>query len=77
MKRFSIFLVTVAFIAGIVGCVGVEYDLSISSTAGGSVTTPGEDTYTYDEGEVVNLVATPDAGYRLSLIHISEPTRPY
>jgi len=64
MKRFSIFLVTVAFIAGIVGCVGVEYDLSISSTAGGSVTTPGEDTYTYDEGEVVNLVATPDAGYR-------------
>jgi hypothetical protein len=63
MKRFSIFLVTVAFIAGIVGCVGVEYDLIISSTAGGSVTAPGEGTITYDEGEVVNLEATPDGSY--------------
>ena len=40
------------------------YDLTISSTAGGSVTTPGEGTSTYDDGTVVNLVATPDAGYR-------------
>ena len=40
------------------------YDLTTSSTAGGSVTTPGEGTYTYDEGTVVDLVATPDAGYR-------------
>jgi ribosomal protein L27 len=39
------------------------YDLIISSTAGGSVTTPGEGTFTYDEGTVVNLVATPGAGY--------------
>jgi uncharacterized repeat protein (TIGR02543 family) len=38
--------------------------LTISSTAGGDVTTPGEGTHTYDEGEVVNLVTTPDAGYR-------------
>ena len=42
----------------------VEYDLTISSTAGGDVTTPGEGTYTYDEGTVVDLVATPGAGYR-------------
>ena len=42
----------------------VEYDLIISSTVGGSVTEPGEGTFTYDDGEVVNLVATPDAGYR-------------
>ena len=42
-----------------------SYDLTIASTAGGSVTTPGEaEPYTYDEGTVVNLVATPDAGYR-------------
>jgi uncharacterized repeat protein (TIGR02543 family) len=40
--------------------------LTISSTAGGSVTTPGEGTYPYYEEQVdeVNLVATPDAGYR-------------
>ena len=57
-------MITVALIAGMVGCGGgVEHDLTISSTDGGSVTTPGEDTYTYDEGEVVNLVATPVAGY--------------
>jgi len=41
-----------------------QYDLTITSTAGGSVTNPGEDTFTYDEGEVVNLVAVPDASYR-------------
>ena len=40
-----------------------KYDLTISSTAGGSVTTPGEGTSTYDEGTVVDLVAAPDAGY--------------
>jgi uncharacterized repeat protein (TIGR02543 family) len=39
------------------------YDLIISSTAGGSVTTPGEGTFAYDEGTVVNLVATTDAYY--------------
>jgi len=54
---------------GLVGCGGeqvpevTEYNLTISSTEGGSVTTPGEQTYTYDEGEVVNLVAEPDEGY--------------
>jgi hypothetical protein len=40
------------------------YDLTTSSTAGGSVTNPGEGTYTYDEATVVDLVATPNAGYR-------------
>jgi hypothetical protein len=43
-----------------------EYNLTISSTKGGSVITPGQGTasFTYDEGEVVNLEATPDDGYR-------------
>jgi alpha-tubulin suppressor-like RCC1 family protein len=59
----GIFLVTVALIAGLVGCDGVEYDLTITSTAGGSVTTPGEGTFTYDEGTVVDLIAKPDEGY--------------
>jgi hypothetical protein len=34
-----------------------QYDLAVSSSAGGSVTTPGEGTFTYDEGAVVDLVA--------------------
>ncbi|MGB5924595.1 MAG: hypothetical protein WBH01_00665 [Dehalococcoidia bacterium] len=38
--------------------------LTISGTAGGSVTTPGQETFAYDEGTVVDLVAIPDAGYR-------------
>jgi putative ABC transport system substrate-binding protein len=66
----STFLITVALIAGIVGCsptpTPTQYNLTISSTEGGSVTTPGQGTgsFTYDEGEVVNLVAEPDEGYR-------------
>jgi len=40
------------------------YDLTISSTAGGSVTTPGEGTFNYDAGTVVDLVAEADDGYR-------------
>ena len=62
----SIFLVMVALTVGIVGCDdgGSEaYTLTIASTAGGSVTTPGEGTFTYDEGAVVNLVATADDSY--------------
>jgi len=65
VARVSIFLITVALIAGIVGCGGggVEYDLTIASTAGGSVTTPGEGTFAHDGGTDVDLVAEPEAGY--------------
>ena len=42
----------------------VQYSLTIFSTAGGSVTTPGEGTYIYDEGTVVNLVAKPANDYK-------------
>ncbi len=42
----------------------VIYDVTISSTAGGSVTEPGEDTFTYDEGTVVDLVAEAEEDYR-------------
>jgi hypothetical protein len=35
----------------------VKYGLNISTSAGGSVTDPGEGVYTYDEGTAVNLVA--------------------
>jgi len=40
------------------------YDLTTSSTGGGSVTEPGEGVFTYDEGTVVDLVADADEGYR-------------
>jgi hypothetical protein len=40
-----------------------QYDLAISSTAGGSVTGPGEGTFTYDDRTVVDLIAEPDDGY--------------
>jgi len=41
----------------------VYYDLTISSGAGGSVTMPGEGTFNYEEGTVVDLVATAASGY--------------
>jgi len=65
--RASIVLIAVTVMAGTVGCGGgggVEYNLAISSTAGGSVTTPGEGTFAYEEGEAVNLVADADEGYQ-------------
>ncbi len=40
-----------------------QYSLTISSSAGGSVTTPGEGTFVRNAGTVVNLVATPDYYY--------------
>ncbi|MFW5946458.1 MAG: InlB B-repeat-containing protein [Candidatus Natronoplasma sp.] len=41
----------------------VTYELSVSSTAGGNVTEPGEGTYLYSEGEIVDLEAVADTGY--------------
>ena len=61
--------VMLALSVGLIGCGGeevpeaTEYTLTISSTAGGSVTNPGEGTFTYDDGTLVNLVAEPEAGY--------------
>jgi len=42
----------------------VRYNLTTSSTTGGSITTPGEGTYTYDEGTVLDLVAEAEQGYK-------------
>ena len=64
MEKISSFLITVALIAGMVGCAGGEsYALAIASTEGGSVTTPGEGMFTYGEGTVVNLTAEAEEGY--------------
>jgi len=64
VTRVTIFLIAVALVIGTAACDGSEtYQLTISSTSGGSVTTPGEGAFTYDAGTVVELVATPDDGY--------------
>jgi len=62
-----VFLLLIAFFAGIIVWIlptAVQYSLEIDSTEGGSVTTPGEGTFTYDEGEVADLLAETDQGYR-------------
>ena len=73
MKRIGSLLIVAALIAAMAGCVSISpsggcigecYILSITSTAGGSVSTPGEGTFTYDEGAVVNLLAEPAEGYQ-------------
>jgi len=65
MRTITVFLIAVALIAGMVGYGGREsYTLTIASTTGGSVTTPGEGTFTYYEGGVVHLVAGLEVGYR-------------
>ncbi len=59
----GISLIALALIAGMVGCDG-SHTLTISSTAGGSVTTPGEGMFSYDAGTVLTLVATPSIGHQ-------------
>jgi uncharacterized protein YkwD len=70
MKGIGIFLLVAALIAGMAGCacftggcIGGCYILSIASSTGGSVVNPGEGTFVYAGGQVVNLVAAPEAGY--------------
>lgn len=43
-----------------------RFSLNISSTAGGSVTAPGEGVFDYEGGAVVDLVATPEEGYEFA-----------
>jgi len=59
---FSIFLVVSALLTVGMNC-DDGYQLTISSTGGGSVTLPGEGIRSYDAGTVVELVATPEEGY--------------
>jgi uncharacterized protein YkwD len=71
MKRISTFLIVAVLLAGMAGCTGFIgggciggcYILSITSTAGGSVVTPGEGAFNYAGGALVSLVAEPEAGY--------------
>jgi hypothetical protein len=42
----------------------VQYELTIASTTGGSVTTPGEGEFTYYAGTVVHILAEAEADYQ-------------
>jgi uncharacterized repeat protein (TIGR02543 family) len=77
VKQAGIFLIIVALVAGMVGCVGGDgdddgggsYTLIVDFTAGGTVTVddvpiPGKAILTYNPGAVVSLNATPDSGYQ-------------
>ena len=66
VAKVSIFLIMLALITGTVGGATAQYSLTVSSTEGGTVTTPGEGTFTYDEGAVISLVAIADAGYQFA-----------
>ena len=84
LARASIFLIMIGLIAATGGCVSspIEHDLTISSTEGGNVTTPGEGTFTYGEGREVGLVAEAEEGYRFvnwtgdvdDIVNVADPT---
>ncbi|MGQ9545590.1 MAG: InlB B-repeat-containing protein [Dehalococcoidia bacterium] len=64
VAKVSIFIITLLLIMEMAGCAPViRYDLNITSTKGGSVITPGEGTFTYNQGKVVRLVARSALGY--------------
>jgi hypothetical protein len=61
----TILLIVAALVAGATACDGARtYQLAISSGSGGNVTTPGEGTFPYPAGTVVQLLAAPDDGYQ-------------
>ena len=66
MKRAGIFLIIVVLAVGMAGCstnIIPQYTIKISSTTGGTVTTPGEGLFRYPAGSTINLVAEADRGY--------------
>ena len=63
MARVIILLIAVTLVAALAGCAPAHHQLSISSTAGGSVISPGEGTFAYKEGKTVRLVARSALGY--------------
>ena len=63
MSKFGIFLLAATLITAMAGCAPAQSNLTVSSTEGGEVIVPGEGTFTYDAGAVVDLVAIPEEGY--------------
>jgi len=68
MKNGLIFFFLLSFFVLITACESTpnQYNLTIASTEGGSVLTPGEGTFTFDAGSEVELLASPQEGYRFA-----------
>lgn len=66
MKRVIVLALVLALFAGTVGCPAsaTRYELSISSSEGGDVTTPGEGVFNYGAGTVIEIIAEAEEGYR-------------
>jgi len=68
LTRIIIFFLIVAglivWMTGCRTCFPEQHTLITPSTECGSVTDPEERTFTYNSGMVVDLVATPDSGYK-------------
>ena len=72
VRGVGVLLLVAALMVGVMGCPAdpepdpdpVQYNLTISSSVGGMVTAPGEDTFTYEEGAVVSLKAEAEEGYQ-------------
>ena len=80
IARVSIFLAIMTLVVEMLGCdAGTIHTLTITSTEGGSVTVPGEGTFTYSscpECCLLDLVAEPDEGYCF-VEWTSDRNRPY
>ena len=63
MRRTIIFLIAAALAVGVTGCIPPPQILTVSSTEGGRVITPGEGTFTCYGGRGVILMALSDTGY--------------
>lgn len=66
MRNTWLFIMVLTVVAVMTACRTVpnQYDLTLTSTEGGSVSNPGERTFTNDAGTVIDLVASPSEGYR-------------
>jgi hypothetical protein len=64
MTRLGVLLLAVAFIAAMASCASAQDSLTVSSSEGGYVAIPGEGTFAFGAGTVVDLVAVAEDGYR-------------
>lgn len=72
LKRAGVFLLIVALTVGMGGCavpipLSPQYNITISSTIGGTVIVPGEGLFSYPAGTVVTLVAEADRSYEFAV----------
>jgi hypothetical protein len=61
--RLGVLPLAIALIAAMASCASAHGSLTVSSTEGGEVVIPGEGTFAFDAGTVVDLVAVAEDGY--------------